>query len=51
MKQFFYSIENGRVYSRSQSRNKGDLVYLGWFKNACDAYSFAFWSGLIRKDV
>lgn len=51
MKQYFYSTENGSIYSRSQSRNKENLVYLGWFKSARDAYSFAFWSGLTRKDV
>ena len=51
MTQYFYSTENGRIYSRSQSRNKDGLVYLGWFKNSRDAYSFAFWSGLTRKDV
>ncbi len=53
MRQYYYSLEDDCVYARPQLSNKGSLdkvIYLGWFKSAREAYSYAFWSGITRKD-
>ncbi len=58
MREYFYSIESDCVYTRSQyyrlelkGELEGEIIYLGWYKSARQAYSWAFWAGLTRKDV
>ena len=50
MREYWYSIESDCVCTRSQFGDKADLVYLGYFRLPHEAYSAAFWRGLVRKD-